>query len=166
MKIVLLFYTKNMSGYSKFTVTASQTRDGNLHAFYRRLYSNLPCTAVDEVHIQSTSEDVDTEILAFRLGFVPLTVDAPVETPITVTFRGKGIITSGEVPYAAISFIPVIILGEKQSVTVTLIARRKAAEAHAKYMKYIYVPNNTQGTEATIEYVTNSYNRDDFLKEL
>lgn len=115
--------------------------DENLANAIRKSVSEVPTLAVDEVEIFKNDSALYDEILAHRIGLVPLKTEKSMssKTQIDLKLSKKGPCTvysedikgSADVVFGK---IPLTLLGEEQKVELIATARLGKATEHAKYL--------------------------------
>ncbi len=110
------------------------------NAIRRIMISEVPTYAIENVYIYENTSSMDDEILAHRLGLIPIK-GKPVSPNETITFRLSGVgpktlyssdlvSDNGEV---AFKNIPIIKLGKEQKVDIECEAIPGIGKVHAKW---------------------------------
>jgi len=125
----------------------SETNVALMNALRRIIISEIPVLAIDEVHIYENSSCLDNEVLAHRLGLIPIrtvpggaksiALALDVSGPGTVyskdlkVFEGGKLVSSEDViPYGT---IPIVKLTEWQRIKLEAIAKLGKAKEHSKW---------------------------------
>jgi len=131
-------------------------KTGYANALRRIMISEVPVLAIDEVIIHKNSSVMYDEILALRLGLIPIKTDlerfvfqeecdckgrgCPLcQVSLTLNKRGPGVVYSGDfisedkeiVPVD--DQIPIVKLGEGQEIELEALARLGRGKEHAKW---------------------------------
>jgi len=139
--------------FAKFVLEDAQPASAN--ALRRSLISEVPSLAIDDVKIYENSSVLFDEMLAHRLGLVPL--KAPVDefvlpeecscdgegcsacmTSATLSSDGEGVVYSGDLNTEDVvevvdEDIPLAKLGEGQEIKLEAIARMGKGKEHSKW---------------------------------
>jgi len=137
------------------TLRFTQARPSLLNALRRSILRDVPVLAIDEVEFTKNSSALYDEMLAHRLGLIPLTTDystyeyeqvrsldersAKSRVTLTLTAKGPGMIRAealhSQDPYVkpAQPSMPVIWLEEGQEVEAQAIAVMGRGKEHAKF---------------------------------
>ncbi len=137
------------------TLRASKTRPSLLNALRRSILREVPVLAVDEVTFHKNSSALYDEMLAHRLGLIPLTTDystyeyeqvgsndersAKSRVMLTLKARGPGMITAealkSQDPYVKPAYprMPIVWLEDGQEVEAEMIAVMGKGKEHAKF---------------------------------
>lgn len=106
----------------------------------RRSLSEVPTLAVDEVEIYKNDSALYDEVLAHRIGLVPLKTEKSMNSKTKVDFKltakGPGTVYSGEMTGAGqvvFDKIPLTLLGDNKKLELTATARLGIGLEHAKY---------------------------------
>ncbi|MFH1246995.1 MAG: DNA-directed RNA polymerase subunit D [Candidatus Micrarchaeota archaeon] len=120
-----------------------ETSVAMLNALRRTISNNLPSFAIDEVTFFENSSALFNEYLAHRLALIPLKFDANASPDVKVTFSleatgptvvySKDLKSSDEKISPALPHIPIIVLGENQSIRLEAVAIRGIGRQHAKF---------------------------------
>lgn len=106
----------------------------------RRSLSEVPTLAIDDVEIYKNDSALYDEVLAHRLGLVPLKTDKSMSAKTEIEFKlvakGPGTVYSGELSGGDVVFdkIPLTILGDGKKLELTATARLGIGLDHAKYI--------------------------------
>lgn len=115
--------------------------DENLANAIRKGVSEVPTLAIDEVEIFKNDSALYDEILAHRIGLVPLktekSMSAKTKVEFKLTKKGPGTVYSGDLKGSSdvvIDNIPLTLLGEDQKLELVATARLGIAREHAKFL--------------------------------
>ena len=108
----------------------------------RRSISEVPTLAIDEVEIFKNDSALYDEVLAHRLGLIPLRTEKSVSDKTKMEFKlsakGPGIVYAEEMKGAAKEIIfpkmPITLLGENHKLELVASARLGTGLEHAKYL--------------------------------
>ena len=119
----------------KFNIKGINTQLAN--AFRRTIISGIPVLAIEKVKFYENSSVIDDEILAHRMGLIPLKTDLASPETISMSLEAKGPKTmySGELKpnIAVYETIPIIKLAENQEVKLEAEAVLGTARDHIKW---------------------------------
>ena len=147
MKVTLLFKSD-----SKIKMMIEDVDVGFVNALRRILVSEIPAYAVDHIVVYENTSQLYDEILAHRLGLIPLSTPLNVTKEVTLSIEKEGpcIVYSGdmvsddELINPIIPDIPITKLGDNQKIKINCIATAGTAKTHAKYQTclvfYKYFP--------------------------
>jgi DNA-directed RNA polymerase subunit D len=116
--------------------------------------SEIPITAIEEVYIKENNSALQDEILAHRLGLIPIkgegTIKLKVEGPKTVTSADLEHNGKVEIPNKE---IPIIELLENQKIDLTAKVKEGTGKEHAKWQAAIvgYKYKNPKNIHLIIE---------------
>jgi DNA-directed RNA polymerase subunit D len=107
----------------------------------RRSVSEVPTLAIDEVEIFKNDSALYDEVLAHRLGLVPLktekSMSAKTEIKLKLSKSGPGTVYSEDLSGAAdivYPKIPITLLGEDAKLELVAVAKLGTGLEHAKYV--------------------------------
>ncbi len=107
----------------------------------RRSVEEIPALAIDEVEIFKNDSALYDEVLAHRLGLIPLKTDSKMNEKtsidLTIKKKGPGKVYSGDLEGGAkiiYDNIPITLLEDKQEIEVICTARLGKGTEHAKYV--------------------------------
>lgn len=136
MKVTLLSKSD-----SKIKIMIEDVDVGFVNALRRILISEVPVYAVDHIIVYENTSPLYDEILAHRLGLIPLNTPVNVTKEVTLGIEKEGpcvvyskdIVSEDEIIKPIIPDIPIIKLGDNQKIKIHCIATVGVAKAHAKY---------------------------------
>ena len=119
-----------------------------LNTIRRTIMINVPCLAIDEVQIYENDSPVFDEMLAHRLGLLPIKTDVKTykngdSVKLVLEKTGPGVVTSKDIkctdPKIEIVDKKILItkLGKDQNLKLEMTATMKTGEAHAKHQPAI-----------------------------
>ncbi len=125
-----------------------------LNALRRTINSSLPSFAIDEVTFLENTSAMFNEFIAHRLALIPLKFDANAAEDVKVTFSleatgptvvySKDLKSTDEKITPSLLHIPIIALGENQTIRLEATAIRGTAKKHAKFQNshasYMHYP--------------------------
>ncbi|MAG27342.1 DNA-directed RNA polymerase subunit D [Candidatus Pacearchaeota archaeon] len=124
----------------------------------RRSISEVPVLAVDEVEIFKNDSALYDEILAHRVGLIPLKTEKSMSDKTSITFKltakGPGIVYAedlkgpGDIVFPK---IPITLLGENHKLELTATATLGTGIIHAKYNPGICYYRHIQEIKSTPE---------------
>jgi len=128
----------------KFVVELKNTTPSFANAIRRIIISEIPVLAIEEVEVRENNSALQDELLAHRLGLIPLKYPVnKVEKFDGATFslkkEGPCIVRAGDIvsDNKEISVlypnIPVVVLSEKQELDLRMVARVNKGKEHAKW---------------------------------
>ncbi|MEA1993973.1 MAG: DNA-directed RNA polymerase subunit D [Euryarchaeota archaeon] len=114
---------------------------GFINTLRRVLVSEIPIYAVDHIVIHTNTSVLFDEVLAHRIGLIPLSTPLNVKKEVTLgiekegpcTVYAKDMVSDDELITPSIPDIPILKLGDNQTLKVTCIATIGTAKEHAKY---------------------------------
>ena len=125
---------------------------GVVNALRRVLVSEVPVYAIDHIIVYENTSQLYDEILAHRLGLVPLSTPPNVTREVTLGLEKEGpcvvytkdMVSEDELVMPILPDIPIVKLGDAQRVKVHCIATVGTAKSHVKYQPclafYKYFP--------------------------
>ena len=136
MKVTLLSKTE-----SRIKLLIEDVDVGFVNALRRVLVSEIPVYAVDHIIVYENTSQLYDEILAHRLGLVPLSTPANVDKEVTLSIEKEGpgvvytkdMISDDDSIKPIIPDIPITKLGNDQKIKINCIAKVGIAKDHAKY---------------------------------
>ncbi|MAG61855.1 hypothetical protein CMI43_03520 [Candidatus Pacearchaeota archaeon] len=107
----------------------------NLANAIRRSVLEIPIMAIDEVEITKNDSALYDEILAHRIGLIPIKTGANKEIKFKLQVKGPKIVVSGDFKPStdAEDNLPIVLLDKDQEVEVVGEARLGKGEDHIKY---------------------------------
>ncbi len=114
---------------------------GVVNALRRVLLSEIPLYAVDHLIVYENTSILYDEVLAHRIGLVPLHTPPGVTREVTLSIEKEGpgivysqdMISEDDLVKPTVGEIPIAKLGENQKISVNCIATVGTAQDHAKY---------------------------------
>jgi DNA-directed RNA polymerase subunit D len=120
-----------------FRIEANET----LANAIRRSVSEVPTLAIDEVEIYKNDSALYDEVLAHRLGLIPLKTEKSMSSKTEITFKlskkGPGLVYAEDLDGAATVIhgkIPITLLGESHKLELVATARLGTGLEHAKFI--------------------------------
>ena len=119
-----------------------------MNTLRRTIMTNVPCLAIEDVQIYENDSPTFDEMLANRLGLLPIKTDVKTykrgdTVKLVLEKTGPGIVTSKDIkctdPKIEISDKKIIItkLGKDQNLKLEMTATMKCGEEHARYQPAI-----------------------------
>jgi len=128
----------------KFVVELKNTTPSFANAIRRIIISEIPVLAIEEVEVKENNSALQDELLAHRLGLIPLkypvnkvekldgaTFSLKKEGPCIV--KAEDIVSDNKEISVLYPNIPVVVLAEKQELDLRIVARVNKGKEHAKW---------------------------------
>jgi len=143
---------KELNG--KLEVILKETTPSFANALRRIMTSEIPVTAIEEVYIKENNSALQDEILAHRLGLIPVKGSGTVKLKV----EGPKIVTSGDLKHdekieIPNKKIPIVELLKNQRIELTAKVKEGIGREHAKWQAAIvgYKYKNPQNIHLIIE---------------
>ncbi|RLI15858.1 DNA-directed RNA polymerase subunit D, partial [Candidatus Bathyarchaeota archaeon] len=143
---------KELNG--KLEVILKETTPSFANALRRIMTSEIPITAIEEVYIKENNSALQDEILAHRLGLIPVKGSGTVKLKV----EGPGVVTSGDLEHdekieIPNKKIPIVELLKNQRIELTAKVKEGIGREHAKWQAAIvgYKYKNSQNIHLIIE---------------
>jgi len=148
---------------SKFLVKG--TNPVFMNTLRRTIMTNVPCLAIDEVHIYENDSVVFDEMLANRLGLLPVKTDLKAykradKVKLVLEKAGPGIVTSKDIkctdPKIEILDKKIVItkLGKSEHIKLEMTAVMNSGDEHSKFQPAIVAYNELMEIDNSKDYNT------------